>query len=65
MGKGGQFIYTSTLPPHVQLSWAQIWNRNQLHFFYKSRPLGFELETSGSDAMLNYYALTSSPKRLS
>jgi hypothetical protein len=38
---------------------AQMWNRSWLQFiFNKSHPLGFELETFGSDTMLNYYAPT-------
>jgi hypothetical protein len=36
-----------------------------LFFFYKLRLPGFELETSGSDTMLDYDVPTSSPKSLS
>jgi hypothetical protein len=33
-------------------------------YFNKSRPLGFELETFGSDTMLSYYAPTSCTQKL-
>jgi hypothetical protein len=46
-----------------------MWDRSVLqfifYFFNKSRMPGFELETSDSDIMLDYYVPTSSLKSLS
>jgi hypothetical protein len=58
----------SLTPSHVQLFYAQMWDRSRLQIIYlfnKLRLSGFELETSDSDTMLNYYVPTNSTKSLS
>jgi hypothetical protein len=66
MGNGAQLTYTSTLLSGATLVGYKYWIEVDCScfFFDKSHLLWFELETSVSDTMLDYYTLTSSPKRL-
>jgi hypothetical protein len=46
-------------------TWVEVWYKFILIFFNKLHMSGFELETSDSDTMLDYYTSTSSAKSLS
>jgi hypothetical protein len=65
--KGGQFIYTLTLPLTCSFLGCKRGiglSYNLFLFFNKSRMSGFVLETPDSDTMLSYYVPVSSPKSL-